>query len=204
MPSQRTVTTHHSMRPSANFGRSPSAQLSVELCRWSWPDNTRIASQRTSSHLRRDRLTRPPNPTGLPGLPKSALRAAQDLNSRRIPYEPYLMRTHRGWTLPWTPRTLSTRSTDAPFSKSSASAFQVFGTGCGQTTESPRSSTFGATTSPRRSFSVAQAQDKAAPSEPNSLPSDSTPSSALSNPSLASEACSLPTAMTSISSAHRR
>ena len=204
MPSQRTVTTHHLMRPSANFGRSPSAQLSVELCRWSWPDNTKTASQRISNHLRQDRRTRPPNPTGLPGLPKSALRAAQDLNSRRIPYEPYLMKTHRGWTLPSTPRMPSIRSTDVPSSRSSANAFQVFGTGCGQITESPRSSMFGATTSPRRSFKAAQAQDKAAPSEPSSLPSASTPSFALSNPSLACEACSLPTAMTSISSAHRR
>jgi hypothetical protein len=47
---------------------------------------------------------------------------------------------------------------------------QAFGTGCGQTTESPPSSTFGASTSRRRSSAAARAQDKAVPSEPNSLP----------------------------------
>jgi len=162
LPSQRTVTTHHLMRRSENCGRSLLVQPSVGLCRWSWPDNTKIDLQRISSHPHRVPRTPRPNPMARLGRPKLVLPAAQVSNSRRTLSEPYLMRILRGSTSHSMPRTPSIQSTGAPSSRSSATPFQAFGVGLGLTTENPPSSTFDATTSPLRSLKAARARDKAA------------------------------------------
>ena len=131
-------------------GPSPSARPSAELSRWLRLGNTRIDSRPTSSRPRLAHPTHPPSLMARPGLPKSESLAAQASSSPRTPCELSSTRTRRGSMSPLMPRTPSTRSTGAPFSRSSASASRASGTGLGPTMAPPPSSTYVETISPRR------------------------------------------------------